>query len=1182
MNVLFVSQCTKRALTETRRILDQFAERRGDRTWQTPITQAGLDTVRKLLRQTARKNTAVACHWIRGRDHSELLWIVGDGRQFNLQGAVPTNSTARDVLRADDESHWHRLPLMSAITALAALMHDLGKATLAFQNILKGRQQAATRNDYRHEWVSVRLFQAFVGEAPHDADWLGRLATCADPGVDPTAFETQWRDHKGGRLLRDGLDDACARARLPFAVLPPLAQAVAWLILTHHRLPCKPVLNQSAEAEPDAEGHDPRFRWRRFGTPTRQISAGDLRQLFRCIDPDWNAPREPAAPDALDEHWNLDAGLPVVTAAWRKQAARYAAKLQAQAAAPGASNPLDDPFVMHVSRMCLMLADHHYSSITDEALRRPYRNASYPLYANTQRDRDGGVAGAESGRPCLNQTLDEHLLGVQAHASLVMHSLPTLARSLRALQNHRGLKKRSRDARFQWQDRAADLAAGIRARAEEHGAFVVNMASTGCGKTLGNARIMNALADPQCGMRCAFAIGLRTLTLQTGRSFQRDLGLDDEQLAIQVGGSVSRMLFDYREAQAEASGSASTQALFDEGGQIVFEGDDRHPLLQRLTSDAKVRTLIAAPLLVCTVDHLMPATESLRGGHQIAPMLRLMTGDLVLDEPDDFDIDDILALTRLVHWAGMLGSRVLLSSATLPPALVQGLYLAYRDGRGYFQRNRGARPDEPLAVACLWVDEFSQSHADCPDEDAFKAAHAAFVEQRCERLARAEVRRKARLAAIDPGWHAMDKAARREALAQRLLDEAWQLHLDPQNHGVEPASGKRVSVGLIRMSNIDPLFDVALAMYRFGAPASDVRIHLCVYHSQLPLLARSHIETQLDAAFDRRAAPGAPDPILANPTIRASLDRYAERDHLFVVLASPVCEVGRDWDADWAIAEPSSMRSLIQLAGRVRRHRSGAVTQANLVVLGRNLRCFEQRGKDEPVFAKPGFEMRGMVQAAKKGEAKRDTQALFHLKSHDLGDLLDWDEADRSWRVDSQPRIRRAVEFNPRSRLADLEHGRMWDTMLARDGQGGWYTPITRDATWHWHGRDADSRQAWLTGVLPQVQPFRFDPQPRVEVVLLPNDEEDELRLFRIEEEKGRPPKFIDDRGMVEHVVPDGQLAGPGIGPWCHVDLLTLLGQWAQAHGQSLGEAARRVAVVSLPERDAGWRYHPALGFSKD
>lgn len=63
MNILLVSQCTKRALTETRRILDQFAERRGDRTWQTPITLQGLDTLRLLLRKTARKNTAVACYW---------------------------------------------------------------------------------------------------------------------------------------------------------------------------------------------------------------------------------------------------------------------------------------------------------------------------------------------------------------------------------------------------------------------------------------------------------------------------------------------------------------------------------------------------------------------------------------------------------------------------------------------------------------------------------------------------------------------------------------------------------------------------------------------------------------------------------------------------------------------------------------------------------------------------------------------------------------------------------------------------------------------------------------------------------------------------------------------------------------------------------------------------------------
>ena len=61
----------------------------------------------------------------------------------------------------------------------------------------------------------------------------------------------------------------------------------------------------------------------------------------------------------------------------------------------------------------------------------------------------------------------------------------------------------------------------MRDRSQQQGAFIVNMASTGCGKTLANARIMYALADPAHGMRCAFAMGLRTLTLQTGKSLPR-------------------------------------------------------------------------------------------------------------------------------------------------------------------------------------------------------------------------------------------------------------------------------------------------------------------------------------------------------------------------------------------------------------------------------------------------------------------------------------------------------------------------------------------------------------------------------------------------------------------------------------------------------------------------------------
>jgi CRISPR-associated endonuclease/helicase Cas3 len=97
MMVTFVSQCEKKALNKTRRVLDSFANRIGDNTWQTVITNEGLLAVKKLLRKTASKNTAVSCHWIRSRSRSELVWVVGNKHRFNHGGIVPVNSTTKEV-----------------------------------------------------------------------------------------------------------------------------------------------------------------------------------------------------------------------------------------------------------------------------------------------------------------------------------------------------------------------------------------------------------------------------------------------------------------------------------------------------------------------------------------------------------------------------------------------------------------------------------------------------------------------------------------------------------------------------------------------------------------------------------------------------------------------------------------------------------------------------------------------------------------------------------------------------------------------------------------------------------------------------------------------------------------------------------------------------------------------------
>ncbi|MFH1815608.1 MAG: type I-F CRISPR-associated helicase Cas3f [Pseudomonadota bacterium] len=1136
MNVLLVSQCSKRALTETRRILDQFAERRGDRTWQTAITQEGLDTLRRLLRKTARKNTAVACHWIRSRNHSELMWVVGDARQFNAQGAVPTNMTRRDVLRRKDENDWHTAKDIRLLSQLAALLHDLGKASVAFQQRL--RNNVAEKNLYRHEWVSLRLFLAFVGH-DDDANWLRRLAA---PTPDDDA---SWLDP--ARYIRDGLD---IDNHPPFKGLPPLATAVAWLVVTHHRLPVLPVQNATTGQQ----------EW--LGKRSLSFNAAHLPSLLDAVGHDWNEVRQPSSPEQISPYWHFEHAnaMPMQQPKWRARAAKIATRLLALSATPGTGDWPDNPYVMHLARLSLMLADHHYSSLPPDSDERVRGDGEGSLYANTHSD----------GK--LKQPLDEHLLGVTRMAGSVVHGLPNFERHLPRLARHRGLKKRSADPRFSWQDKAADAASALRNQATDHGAFIVNMASTGCGKTLANARILYALADPQLGMRATFALGLRTLTLQTGRSYRKALNLGEDELAIRVGGAASRELFEHFEQLAEASGSASTQQLIDEDSHVFYDGQHAdHPLLSQAMRDDRIRSLLSAPLLVCTIDHLMPATESQRAGRQIAPMLRLMSSDLVLDELDDFDLTDLPALTRLVHWAGLLGSRVLLSSATLPPALVEGMFHAYRSGRLHFRRNRGREGgyDSAVEIACLWTDEFGTRRESCTEADQFVREHENFVQQRVHALTQAidkdGPRRRGELIPLQIA----DK--HKEAIHRTFSAEVRAAILSAHDRHAEtcPHSGKHVSFGLVRMANIEPLVEVAAELFRLGAP-EDYRIHLCVYHARFPLLLRSAIEHRLDTLLDRREAQAVFD----SPDIRRAIDATGERNHLFVVLASPVSEVGRDHDYDWAVVEPSSMRSLIQLAGRVQRHRGRSCKSPNVLIFDTNLRHFAagngRDGQPAAAFVRPGFEDEdGLMDAP------------FRLTSHRLDKLLRVDEYKI---ISARPRIlpRPPTERQPKHSLVDLEHARLIEHMLPKScdtakpkARGVKPSDTSLDATSAWRFPCAA-----LTGVLPQQQPFRSDAFPDIELVFLPDEDESRLILHRIHAEarRGVPAVYTTAESLLENLELD---YGPRITQWGQDDLFELLRVQAEIRGLPLRLCAERFAKVSAPPSPQGWRFNPVLGFAK-
>ena len=1130
MNILLVSQCTKRALTETRRILDQFAERRGDRTWQTPITQQGLNTLRMLLRKTARKNTAVACHWIRGQNHSELLWVVGDARQFNAEGATPTNITEQNILRQDDENDWHTAHDIRLLAAMAALFHDFGKANDTFQAKLRLKGKLTLPDPYRHEWVSLRMFQAFVGQ-DSDAVWLQRLADGVG-GLDDSCFAD---------VKKDGVDKDVATA--PLNNLPPLAQAIGWLIVSHHRLPVP------------------------MPAKLKEMNAARLNKLWESLDADWCGSRDKPGKDddtkarktlekALQGCWTFTAKLPHHSATWRQRVATLAQRMLARSGLIDRSWFTENPYAMHMARLTLILADHHFSSIEGDA---KLRDPTYGAYANTDRNTQGNP---------LKQRLDEHLIGVEKSAHSIAHSLPQLEASLPRIHNHRAFKQRSGSARFAWQDKAFDLACALQTPSEAQGFFGVNMASTGCGKTLANARIMYALAHPQRGARFTVALGLRTLTLQTGDALRQRMGLGADELAVMVGGSAVRALHEYQLQKgldaaltAELAGSESAADLLPANTHVQYDnalqaGPLSNFLGGRDPQKQAAQKLLHAPVLVCTVDHLMPASEATRGGHHIVPMLRLLTSDLVLDEPDDFGMEDLYALTRLVHWAGLLGSRVLLSSATLPPALIQGLFAAYLAGRHSFQQNRG-QPGRATSVCCAWFDENGVTHGEHASEDSFAKSHTAFVHQRVAHLAalhRTDCRRRVEVVPVP--ITAAGESQIRHDYAHLILQTLLRLHQDPQNHTLDSEgpsvkkgdkpSAMRVSFGLVRMANIDRLIDVAIALHKLPVPQG-TRIHLCVYHSRHPLVVRSGLEHCIDQVLQRHGQDTDPAAQLRKPSIRAALDAHPEADHVFVVLATAVAEVGRDHDYDWAVVEPSSMRSIIQLAGRVRRHRAGAVANTNIALLDRNLLSLEQPGN--VAFTRPGFETPDSA-----------------LETHALNKLL----RDAEWQqLDATARITQAAQLQATQYLTDLEHARLGVMMQTLDPEA-------------LQGQELNVRRWWetlshLTAVEQRRKPFRSDPLGREEFVLLPTEEEDEFE-FRSVDEEGRAQQLRERR-----FEPLQLPTHPAISPWAVRPYLSELGELAEGKDISLLEAARRFGALGLPkgQGDQVWAWHALLGYRR-
>ena len=573
-----------------------------------------------------------------------------------------------------------------------------------------------------------------------------------------------------------------------------------------------------------------------------------------------------------------------------------------------------------IARAGLILADHVISA-------RPNPGES-ELYANTHRGR-------------LNQPLDWHLREVAHAAGDAAYRIATLRLPGLSEEAVEAIGQPA-EAPYLWQNRAAAALAAFRERSERP-LLVFNMAATGSGKTRMNARAACVLARGQ--VRFAVALDLRTLTLQTGDAYRTQLDIGADEMACIIGDKVTLALHETRrQEEADMDGNEADPDLEASGEDFAIPG-----WLEAFAEHKPAfRAVVGAPILVSTVDFLAAAGMPHRQGHHVAALLRLADSDLILDEVDGYDPRPLVAVLRLVQMAALFGRNVICSTATLAEPVAMSIYTAYLSGA----RLRAALMGTDPAFGYAFIDNYTAPKIiETGAEPNFSESYRKQIDQIRPVLGK----RSERI----PCLQTIEEQSP-EAWRSAILDSVNRLH---RAHAwIHGHTGKRISFGLVRVANIRP----AIATARFLATKLP-QARIACYHSQDYRIQRFLKEKRLDWLLNRKQGNAR---IEQDTEVYKLLFNTESTDVPFIVVATPVEEIGRDHDFDWAVIEPSSTRSIVQTAGRVNRHRRIAIREPNIALLQYNHRWAEGETK---AFHKPGFEV---------GDDA--------YPSHDLRELLNW------------------------------------------------------------------------------------------------------------------------------------------------------------------------------------------------
>lgn len=934
MNIILISECRKKAARDSRRILSKYARHIARRTWVATITKEGLGYLQQELTAIANKNSAIACHKIISRHEIALAWIVGSHKPFDEEGnfafRYTENIAERYQIDLSEQSHELML-FLSYLNKLAGLFHDVGKNFYYFQNKLIQQKKGKDAGDpIRHEYLSLLcFFYLFEDDEPqrHYSEQLLAL----EKKVDTLNFKSL----QTYIATKTDSFNACFQQEKETSMVLKL---LAHLILSHHRL----------------------------------VSGKENNKKIMLMDEDYFNTVY-AELDKKETIFDLyqDQSFVLYDTQWKRNFNTVIGHLKEQLNKPDSALPqlLEKTNLVlclghYILRPALIMADQRVSARESKVKQSKRTQASYAQQTALANTSQQGQA---------NQNLKEHLSGVGQQSFKTTKALWQSISSRKRLYTTPATDKIKQAVAqslkaFQWQNVAVNV---IKQQnfPDSFGFFAVVMAQTGAGKTRANAKIMAAL-NPD--LRFSTLLGLRTLTLQTLDEYQAHLGIKKTAILGVIGDRNTQLLHEADKEdknkgnKTEDKETSTLSALFseEEGLEMtknLFKDVDT-PFPDELCfsnqHDSKLDAMTKIPILVATIDYMVRGIEANRSS-KTRFLLRLMTSDLIIDEIDSYNQNDLMAIHKLVYLVGFYGKKLIISSATLPELLIQSFYLAYSTGYQRFCQYAD-KQHAPLYMGLFThIDTLNQVSL-IKNNKAMQHTAAAIITPFIDRfyiaIQQQKVKRRASVLDISDYLHSDvnkhdDQHRILAPLYRSIFTAAEGLH--QANHS--SIKGIQISTGLIKFNNTVDAFNCARYLLTDPALEANAMIRVECYHARHFPIRRNYVEEQLSQLLNRKKESSFKKNKIVQKALKEAKEQQKTRVILLIV-STTIIEIGRDFDFDWGIIEPSSHWSIVQTSGRIMRHRQQKRCD-NVVLLSHSMKAVRATKKsNRQLYSRPGPE----------------------------------------------------------------------------------------------------------------------------------------------------------------------------------------------------------------------------------